>query len=316
LFLFSSRMEDDSPRQPHPDAEVEALLDFEPVVRKCVRQDGWLHRRQIEFIIALTVLGHAEQAAIAVGGTMSGAYKLRTATGGESFAASWDRALALHHRRHPRPEPKGRPSRGEIAAGTGRRPWPAQADPEPVDPEQEARDAEKFWVEMLYQYQWKVKMERSARLEGRIVEADHYVRQLSWMDVVFDLGGRAMEVLEGLRCGDLTLWQVTATPMSELLAGVRREIWLEKGEADRPPTPPLGSRDDRCARLESGGFDQARDGDYQEWQSRRTEKARLAAEAQRAWEEKARADSEEWARREAAKAAPMGTNPHPGPDPH
>jgi len=124
MFRLCSIMENESPRRPHPDPEVEALLHFEPVVRKCVRHDGWLHERQIGFIVALTVLGHAEQAAIAVGGTMSGAYKLRTANGGEGFARSWDSALALHLRRNPRPEPKGRPSRGEIESGTGRKPWP------------------------------------------------------------------------------------------------------------------------------------------------------------------------------------------------
>jgi hypothetical protein len=113
----------DSPR--HSDPEVEALLAFTPVERRCVRLDGWLPDKQRDFVRALTVLGNAEQAAIAVDGRMSGAYKLRTAAGGEEFAAAWDNALALHHRRYPRPEPKGRPSRGEIASGTGRTPWPA-----------------------------------------------------------------------------------------------------------------------------------------------------------------------------------------------
>src|SRR4051812_46024456 len=111
------------PRKPHPDPEVEALLHFEPVERRCVRHDGWLPDRQREFIVALTVLGHAEQAAIAVGGRMSGVYKLRGAEGGEGFAAAWDSALALHLRRSPRPEPKGRPPRGELQSGIGRQPW-------------------------------------------------------------------------------------------------------------------------------------------------------------------------------------------------
>ncbi|MEO7179127.1 MAG: hypothetical protein ABIW83_09805, partial [Allosphingosinicella sp.] len=140
--------EDSSPPEfePHPDPEVEALLHFAPVVRKCVRHDGWLPGRQREFIVALTILGHAEQAAIAVGGTMSGAYKLRSADGGEGFAAAWDAALALHLRRNPRPEPKGRPSRGELQSGTGRKPWPAPAPPPPPpDPEALQReDEERF----------------------------------------------------------------------------------------------------------------------------------------------------------------------------
>lgn len=69
----------DSPA-PDPDPEVEGLLDFPPVVRKCVRHDGWTADRQREFVRALVVLGSAEQAAIAVDGTMSGA----SSTGGGS----------------------------------------------------------------------------------------------------------------------------------------------------------------------------------------------------------------------------------------
>jgi len=313
-------METESPRQPHLDPEVEALLHFEPVVRKCVRHDGWLAERQIEFIVALTVLGHAEQAAIAVGGTMSGAYKLRTANGGEGFAESWDAALALHHRRHPRPEPRGRPSRGELQSGTGRKAWPARGGvtPEPADPEQEARDSEAFWNQMLNLYRIKLVAERKARLEGRIVEADFSVRQLGWMEVVFDLGGRAGKILEALKCGDRRLFDVAATPMSELLGEIRRGIWLEKGEVDRPPPSPLGRRDRHCATDPPRAYEAARDGDYQSWCRRRDEEAALAAEAQRAWEEKAKAEAEEWAKREAARGGEgdrgggEGDEPSPG----
>src|SRR4051812_34871380 len=169
-------MEDshDSPRKPHPDPEVEALLQFEPVVRKCVRHDGWLADRQREFIIALTVLGHVEQAAIALGGTMSGVYKLRTAAGGEGFAKSWDSAMALHLRRNPRPEPKGRPSRGEIESGVGRTPWPANDTGPRISefesPEAERRADDEVFEEIVRKYWLKVKAERRARLEGRIVE--------------------------------------------------------------------------------------------------------------------------------------------------
>ncbi|HLL29845.1 MAG TPA: hypothetical protein VK403_02505 [Allosphingosinicella sp.] len=301
--------QDDLPRKPHPDPEVEALLHFAPVVRKCVRHDGWLAERQREFIIALTVIGHAEQAAIAVGGTMSGAYKLRSADGGEGFARSWDSALALHLRRNPRPAPKGRPSRGEIESGTGRKPWPAAgapAPPEPVDPEQEARDADLFWKQMLKLYRGKLVAERQARLEGRIVEADHYVWQLSWLEVVFDLGGHAAKLLEALRCGDRSLWDVTATPVSEMLGRVRREIWLEKGEADRPPPPPPGPRDSFCMIRPRHEHSPERDGDYREWLRRQQENESLAAEAQREWEEKARVEAEAWAEREAGKGGGDG----------
>jgi hypothetical protein len=294
-------------RKPHPDPEVEALLQFEPVVRKCVRHDGWLAERQRDFIVALTVLGHAEQAAHAVGGTMSGAYKLRTANGGEGFAAAWDAALSLHLRRYPRPEPKGRPSRGELQSGTGRKAWPAsdaRAAPEPRDPEQEARDADDFWERIIGLYRSKLVAEREARLEGRIVEADFLVHQLSWLEIALDLGGRATRALQALRCGDRRLGDVAATPVSEMLGRIRRRIWLEKGEADRPPPPPPGPRDSFCMIRPSDTYRVERDGDHREWLRRQQENETLAAQAQREWEARAKADAEAWAKREVGRDGP------------
>jgi hypothetical protein len=161
--------------------------------------------KQRDFIRALTILGSAEQAAIAVGGTMSGAYKLRTAAGGGEFARSWDSALALYHRRHPRLEPKGRPSQGEILSGAGRTSWPAApASPNPRDPEVEACADEEAFDELLIKYMMKLGAERAAGLAGRIVEADFYVRQLTWFEIVIDLAGmvaRAIELLNGLKRG-------------------------------------------------------------------------------------------------------------------
>ncbi|HEX9946897.1 MAG TPA: hypothetical protein VGA98_05085 [Allosphingosinicella sp.] len=307
MFWFRSIVSDQDaePRKPHADPEVEALLHFPPVVRKCVRHDGWLHERQVEFIIALTILGHAEQAAQAAGGTLSGAYKLRTANGGEGFAAAWDSALALHLRRNPRPDPKGRPSRGEIESGTGRKAWPAPPPPPVPEPEEEAREQEEMLDNILVTYLMKVSAEREARLSGRIVEADLYVRQLSWFEVVIDLAGRGPELLMRLRRGDLHPGKIVATPMSLLLARARRKIWELHGEPERPPEPQLGRHDDEIATgppLESQRTDPHLSDS--EWRRRQAEKQALAAEAQRAWEEKARAESEEWRKRESGSDAP------------
>jgi hypothetical protein len=302
-------MEDgtESPRTPHPDPEVEALLQFAPVVRKCVRHDGWLPERQREFITALTILGHAEQAAIAVGGTMSGAYKLRGANGGEGFAKSWDSALALHLRRHPRPEPKGRPSRGEIESGVGRKPWPANdTGPSPSEfesPEAEARAEDELFEKIVRKYWLKVQAERKARLEGRIVAADYYVRQLTYIEIVLEAGGHAHELLKDLKLGGRWVGDIVATPMSLLLDHARRLAWKEGGEPERPPLPPLGDHDDRTAIGEPSNsqYRADRDGDFRAWEARQAERVAVAAEAQRAWEEKARAEAEAWAKREAAK---------------
>jgi hypothetical protein len=301
-------MENESPRSPHLDPEVEALLHFEPVLRKCVRHDGWLHKRQVEFIVALATGGHAGQAAIAVGGTLSGAYKLRDAEGGEGFASSWDSALALHLRRNPRAEPKGRPSRGEIESGVGRRPWPAGPPlPPPPDPEAEAIETGEMFDRLLEEYLLKLGAEREARIAGRIVEADFCVRQLSWFEVVISLGGRAHELLLRLRDGDIHPGRIVATPVSLLLADVRRALWTRMGEPERPPEPELGRHDDEiatgppmeCQRTDPGvGFS--------EWHHRQDQKQAVAAEAQRAWEEKARAEAEAWAKRLDEEGAAAG----------
>jgi hypothetical protein len=306
---------------PPPDPEVEALLDFPPVVRKCVRQNGWTAERQREFIRALVVLGSAEQAAIAVEGTMSGVYKLRTAAGGKPFAASWDSALALHFRRNPKPEPKGRPSRGEIESGVGRKPWPRPAPP-PPDPEAE-RDMDAEWEAfsegMLVTYLTKLAAEREARLDGRIIEADFIVRQLTWLEVALDLTGvapRAAEFLKGLKRGDLEAREISATPMSALLARLRRIYWKRCGEPERPSPAPLGRHDDEAATGEPLECQHSPDRDGPiGGGSERAEHLRRNAEAQRAWEERAREDSEAWASREAGRSAKEPEDPSgPGPE--
>lgn len=284
---------------PAPDPEIEALLDFTPVARKCIRSDGWLPGHQRDFVAALAVLGSPWRAAQEVGRTESGAYKLRTSAGGESFAAAWDAALALHHRRHPKTTPRGRPSRGELLAIPHRgRSYAKAAEPEPEDPRaREAREAELLEA-ILTQYWTKLKEERLARLDGRIVEADFCVRQLSWLEVALSLTGGVGKVMKYLKQGDLDARRIVATPMSVLLDGVRRDFWREKGEPERPPLPALGFHDQAISRGESTSYSHQPGGPtHKQWCREQDKAAALAAQAQRAWEEKARADAEAWAKR-------------------
>jgi hypothetical protein len=283
------------------DPEVEALLHFAPVVRRCRRHDGWTPEAQRGFIVALARLGTVWEAAIAVGRTESGAYKVRTSAGAEAFAAAWDGAVALYHRRNPRPEPKGRPSRGEILSGTGRKPWPGpDAAPPPPDPEEEDREKEAMFDSILEKYVLKLAAERNARLDGQIVAADFYVRQLSWLEVVLDLGGRGPQLLGLLQQGHVHPGRIVATPMSLLLDQARRLLWNEAGEPERPEPPELGRHVDglafgprlECQRDCGDGLTEAA------WRRRQSERESLAAEAQRVWEEKAAAEAAAWAERE------------------
>jgi hypothetical protein len=122
---------------------------------------------------------------------------------------------------------------------------------------------------------------------------------------VLELGDHAHELLKDLQRGGRRLGNIVATPISLLLDRARRLHWAEDGEPERPPLPQLGDHDDRTAAGEPSDreYRSDRDGDYNEWRGRQTERVALAAAAQRAWEEKAHAEAEAWAKREAGKAS-------------
>ena len=225
---------------------------------------------------------------------MSGADKVRTSAGAEGFAAAWDKALALHHRRNPRPPPKGRPSRGEILAGSGRA-WPARAappPPEPVDPEAEERAKLELFDEILERYRRKLAAERKARLAGRIVEADFYVRQLTVLELALDGAGDVKALIALLSSGDPgRALDIVATPMSLLLDKHRRDLAGARKASPTASRCPISAGTTTHAAYGERGYSHysgAEDGDYKDWQRRRDALAAERAEAQRLWEEKAR----------------------------
>jgi hypothetical protein len=281
-----------------PDPEIAPLLHFEPVARATRRHDGWSPERQRGFIAALARLGDVDRAAHSVGRTSSGVWKVRTSAGAEGFSESWDAALELFHARNPGISRRG----GRAPARYGAPPAPEPEEPDPA--EVEARTIE-LLQRIFRKYLLKLGSEREARLEGRIVEADYYVRQLTFMEILLDLGGWAKPLLDRLAGPDRHPVDIAATPMSVHLDGLRRALWAAMDEPERPPLGPLGEHDDEQAFGEPTHYNSARDGDQRRWkeEGRRTRAAR--ADAQRAWEEKAKADSEAWrARIEARGGAP------------
>lgn len=282
------------------DPEIAALLDFEPVHRRTRRHDGWSPERQRDFIAALAICGDVGRAADSVGRTYAGAWKLKTSGGAESFHAAWHAAIDLFFERNPQ------------AARTGRHrpsapPPPPPPPPPAPDPDAEERAVLDLMAKLLEKYLIKIQQERTARLAGRIIEADFYVRQMTWLEVVFDLGGHTQEVLATLRRNGRQAREIVATPRSVLLDKARRRMWQEAGEPERPPMPALGMLDDGIALGEpmECHYQAARDGPYKVWQQRREEQTALAAEAQRLWEEKARAEAAAWReRRDALGSAP------------
>jgi hypothetical protein len=276
----------------HEDPEIAALLTFTPVPRKCPRADGWSPDRQRAFIIGLAETGDRRAAAHALAMTDNGAYQLRQEPGGEEFRQAWHDAVALHRLRNPL-----RPARGTAP------PLPPPLPP----PEKAENDDEARWEELkeslFLKYMMKLEAERTARLEGRIVEADFYVRQLTWIEVGLDLAGlgeRAIEMFKGLERGGRNLQTITATPISALLGEIRRAYWENFGEPERPPAAALGHHDDDMAQgepMESQHWP-PRDGPDHRPSAQREAHLRRNAEAQRAWEAKAKADADAWRARE------------------
>lgn len=325
--------------EPEPaadDPEIAALLNFPPVVRKNRRHDGWSPAAQKDFIFWLAASGNVDKAAQAVGRTQSGAWTVRRSAGAEAFSRAWEAALDLFHARRrarkldelaaPPPGPRHTPrrvreqreARAFRNAGDLRgRARDARARGEPVLLASELGEREKAEIiaEIMKRYGAKLRAERQARLEGRITEADFYVRQLSFIELILDIGGRTQELLDAFREAGVPLPEAAATPGSTLLEKARRAVWQEKGEADRPPPAPLGRHNDRYATGEEE-YDPARDGDRGEWERKQEEKRRLAAEAQREWEARARQEhpgdaSDPIAQREAGN----DNDDHPDPAP-
>lgn len=251
---------------------MKPLLDFAPVPRK-PRSDGWTPARQRAFIASLAETGSVTNAAKAVNMSPEGAYYLRRQPGADAFRAAWESALdhggeivdgaalerSIHgvsvpifhngqqvgERRmfnerltmfllqHRKPKVYGHAKSGDVDAGNLERAGR-------IREETLARHEE--WLETLSAlYGARIASERACRLSGDIVAADFYLRQLTHMEVLLELGGGGRHLLwwaeGGNGRGDHPAnggESVYGTEVSELLDARRREIWAEAGEPDRP----------------------------------------------------------------------------------
>jgi hypothetical protein len=274
------------------------LLDFEPVPLQLDRVDGWKPECQRAFIAAVAVLGSSYRAARAIGKSATGAERLRTLAGAEGFNAAWEKAKAISQeqgtlrlanslRGLTAPAPPV-PSRVEGPASP--KP-PARPEPEAADEQAIDRAQFELLAGIAHEYGLKLLAERRSRLDGKIAEADFYLRQITMLEVSLDVvSGDGMAVLRDARRGEYDLLDIAETAMSKLLDEVRRRHWQVHGAPPRPEYPPrhlleqhdgFATEPMECAR---SGLAESLDDQWRAFADRHARDA----EAQIEWEARAR----------------------------
>ena len=291
-----------------------ALLDFEPVPRRSNRADGWDAEVQRAYIAALSLTGSDRAACRAVGKSAYGVTQLIAHEGSAGFRAARDEAFAMAADERSRRLAEGVQAVASEQSGwrppdppwanarqRGRPPGraaPAVAHPEPAEESAQAEDQElALFQGLLENYLIKLRLEREARLEGRIVAADFHLRQVSWFEAVIDVasGGDGWRILFEFRKEGHHLIEIAETPMSKLLDIVRRDYWESCGDPPRPERPPEdllidhGGFSTEPPEATWGGLEQSHDEQRRVFEERHKQ----AAADQVLWEEAARRDYEE-----------------------
>ena len=296
------------------DPEIAPLLNFEPVARKVKRPDGWTPELQRELIARIASTGTLQAAVWQMGKHATGAEALYKVPSAQGFRTSWDAAIIIGRRRNglDSAPPYAGPVPGIQRRGSSR-----TAEPEPEPAIEMGEDQKWELIQSIGgKFMHKVAAERQARLSGEIVAADFYLRQITFLEVMFDLtasrlGWSPADALAELRRGELGLVDIATTPFAEWLDASRRVWWADEGQPERPPhpdtrflqrhrtedgecsiytdqsaygaltTPARGYTAEQWAKMESGEQRAARQRQFDE-----------DAEEQRAWEAKARAEWE------------------------
>lgn len=311
------------------------LLDFDPVPRRNARADGWSAEVQRAYIAALSLTGSIRQAARAVGKAQFGVDQLLRAPGSESFRAAHEEAMAIAADDRSRRLREGLAAAGAEASaarrreqqawanaatrrGPGRPPSRPSALPSPVDdPEEPIDDSPEGILAVLEpifaKYMIKLSQEREARLQGRIVEADFYLRQITWLEVAMDLGsGDGLAFLMKMRIGGRHPGDIAETPMSWLLGQLRRREWARSGDPERPEHPPADRLVDH-GNFSTEPLEYFRGGDPASHDEQRrlfAERHVEAARAQLEWEQRARDEAAAWRARLEAEGVDVTPVPH------
>ncbi|GAO39851.1 hypothetical protein SCH01S_39_01360 [Sphingomonas changbaiensis NBRC 104936] len=266
------------------------------------RVDGWTAERQRAFIEALAATGSPRRAAALMGKSSYGAEQLRRAPGAESFAAAWDRAIAMAEGTgRARIQAGLEAARAEGAAwALPPAPWKRAATRTPAPSRSPAprleEDSDEAKLELLDtligKYMLKMDREREARLSGRIAEADFLIRQVTVLEVMLDLSsGDALAALEAARPGGNDFMHIAETPLSFLLDEARRAHWEACGDPPRPNRPVdwLEEEEDGYITEPAGSIQVRPDMSFAEQEAELERRYAQAAREQVAWEAEARA---------------------------
>jgi hypothetical protein len=218
------------------------LLDFEPVPRKTKRVDGWSPEKQRAYVAALAATGSRRRAAHALGMAPYGVVNLLQCEGSDSFRAACEKAMEIAAKKGAVGLAK---SVDDIEARNQQlKPPPSSLrglDPISGEDDGMTDDRKLELLESLAnKFMKKVAAEREARLSGQIVAADFYLRQVTVLEVMFDLmaseGGMsdAFAALQAARIGGAGVFQIVDTPFARALDDRRREHWQAAGEPLRP----------------------------------------------------------------------------------
>ena len=173
------------------DPEIQELLRFEPVPRQNTRADGWFPELQRKFILHLARTGSPGKACEALGKRRSGIDKLYKVAGAASFRAAWHDAVEYNQKR------RAAQAEAEHAALANvkppfvdhRRKHAPPPEPAPAGEQFDLADDDKW--DLIHtiglKFMRKIAAERQARLAGEIVAADFYLRQITMLEVTFDL---------------------------------------------------------------------------------------------------------------------------------
>ena len=291
------------------------LLDFTPVPRKKERVDGWSAERQRAFIAALSATGSKRRAAQSIGMAAFGVDQMLKSPGNESFKAAFDRAMAIARTNGSMKLAAGV---ADAAARNAQMAGPsALRGQEPMPEPAMSEDRKWDLLESIgTKFMKKVAAERHARLAGEIVAADFYLRQITFIEVMFDLTASRLgfdphEVLGELRRAGHRPHDIATTPFADWLDKSRRQWWASEGEPERPRHPDVRflqhhrSSDGECSttvdeRAYGATTTPARGYTREQWAEMTFDDQRDArqrqfdadAQEQREWEAKARADFE------------------------